>query len=330
MKTITKSEQIKVQDNSAEAIKWLESEYPRGLDLVYIDYRDSYEDMAQLQRVLKDGADEFDAGDYSYETIDEVMKNYLRESEADELSDEVREAMQEWLQDHDTSDPQRELLKHTGSKLFYIETRDYSNQNEAINTGTDPRDYKKLVKKYGKTDAQAKAVKYVLDNQFYGAPVSFYFYADVEDVYNVIHGKNSKYIGVSGAYFSTVDRVQGSNWLGEDAIFTITIPREDLIKNVYLDEAKGTGYGWGEIAGQSGYDDAVVCAIATKTKGSILVQSETSEAQAREARLQAHWDKTHTCTAGDMNMKRHAGEQPYRNEYPCGNKCTACGTFWVD
>ena len=35
------------------------------------------------------------------------------------------------------------------------------------------------------------------------------------------------------------------------------------------------------------------------------------------------------CTAGDMNMLRHR-DVYYINNYPCGNKCPHCGTFWID
>jgi len=325
MKIITKKVQSPTTD---EAIKYLEAEYPLGVELTYVDYRDCYEDMEQLQRVLKDEIEDINdwEADAQYESIREIKKQYSEseDGEAFEISDEVEEAMSDWLFEHDTSDPIQQLLKNTGSKLMYIETEDYSEESG------DTKQNKQIVKKYGKTEADKKDIQYVLDNQFYGAPVSFYFYADVLDVFNAIHKSESKYIQVSGAYFSTIDRVQGSNWLGDKAIFTLTVPREDFIKNFYLDGAKGTGYGWGEIAGQSGYDEAGVCATDTRKRGSVLIKSETSEAQAREARLQANWDKTKKCTRGDMNWKRHTGEKEYRNDYPCGNTCEDCGTFWID
>jgi hypothetical protein len=35
------------------------------------------------------------------------------------------------------------------------------------------------------------------------------------------------------------------------------------------------------------------------------------------------------CSAGDMNITRHR-DVFYRNDFPCGNKCPHCGTFWID
>ena len=331
METIKKEIEIKQLNDPAAAIAYLAAEYPHGIDLVYIDYRDQFEDMTKLQAVLKDGGDDVFEGndDGSYESIMEVLKNYKESEGADEISDEVEDAMREWLYEHDTSDAVRQLLKNTGAKLCYIETPDYAEQNAAINTGCDPADARRIIRKYGKTAEQKKEVARVLGEQFYGAPVSFYFYADVEDLYNVLQREQSKYIEVIGAYIGTVDRVQGSNWLGDNALFTISVDRKRFMDSFYLDQADGNGYGWERICGGSSYEDCQVNGMDKVRAGSIRIKAETSEAQKREQKLAAHWKKTGECTAGDMNTSRHASA-PYRNDYPAGNKCEKCGTFWID
>jgi hypothetical protein len=60
------------------------------------------------------------------------------------------------------------------------------------------------------------------------------------------------------------------------------------------------------------------------------LQGETSMDAIRERELAKHWNDTKTCTPGDMNYKRHTGQQEYSNYYPCGTTCKACGTFWID
>lgn len=323
MNTITRETKVKVQDNVKEAIAWLEKEHPRGVELVYIDYRDHFEPET-LQKVLKEEDFDLDPDDGSYESVQEILKNYREDIEADELSDEVEEAMSEWLYDHNESNPIKDLLRNTGYELFYIETSDYAENLD------DKKQEKEIIKKYAKTPAEKKEIEYVLHNQFYNAPISFYFYASPLSVYNAIYNSTEKYITVKGTYFSTIDRVQGSNWLGNNGIFNLTILREDFIKNIYLDKAKGNGYSWDHIAGQTGYDEAEIGTSKTIAKNSILLKPETSEAQKREQELQEHWDKTKTCTFGDMNWNRHKGEKPYSNNYPYGNKCETCGTFWID
>ena len=329
---ITQTREIKVQNNVFEAIKWLETEYPKGLELIYIDYRENYDDnVEELQKVLKGEStpdDNMWGVEARYDTMHEVMGEYLKQTEAEELSQEVRQAMEDWMYEHDTSNPMEDLLKNTSRKLFYIETLDYTEQ-EGLNEKELERQTKRLIKKYGKNDEQIAEIKHVLINQFYGAPVSFYFYADVEEVYNALWKSEKKYINVIGAYFSTIDRVQGSNWIGDRTVFNLAIPRQDFIANVYLDQAKGNGYGWYDIAGQTQYDEARVRSGDTREKGMLLIKSETTEKQKRELLLSQNWEKTKKCTFGDMNYSRHKNRE-YINEYPCGNKCLDCGTFWVD
>jgi hypothetical protein len=327
MKTIEKTTTEKVLTSVPDALEWLSNEYPRGVELVYVDYRDCFEDIGQLQDVLKGENDDFfDQGDDgSYESMQQIVRNYHEVKDCESVSDEVSEAMHEWLQNHDTSNPIKELLKHTGRQLCYIETPDYSEESRNNKAG--------LIKKYAKTPEQVKEIESVINEQFYGAPVSFYFYADVEDIYQAIWNSDKKvYITISGAMFSTIDRVQGSNWLGDKGCFTLSIPRQAFIDNFFLDEAKGNGYGWGEIAGQckSSYPEAEIWTQHTQKRGAIRLMPETSEAQKREARLEKHWKETKTCTFGDMNWNRHKGDKPYSNDYPCGNKCETCGTFWID
>lgn len=333
METVTREIKVVVQNDSKHAIDWLDSEYPHGADLVYVDYRHSFDDnIENLQELLKTGYIEREwewEADAQYDSICEILKNYKTENEIEELSDEVEESMREWLYEHDTSTATTDLLKHTSRQLCYIETADYI---ELENENRDPI-VKKLQKKYARNDEQKAEIATCVNESFYSAPVSFYFYVDVEDMFRVLHGKASeknKYVIVSGAYFSSVDRVQGSNWIGEKAVFDLIIPRQDFIKNVYLDEAKGTGYGWGKIAGQTSYAEAEIDRSSTQKRGLLLIEGETSEEQQREKRLAENWEKTKKCTFGDMNYGRHTGKQGYVNEYPCGNKCEDCGTFWID
>jgi hypothetical protein len=325
MQTKSQSKQ-KVSD----AISWLETEHPKGVELTYVDYRESFEDMKNLEDVLK-GEDEYPIDmfdDQRYENADAIIEEYAEahDTTANELDENIVDEMRAWLFDHDNSTPVEDLLKNTGEKLFYIETEDSTSERP------DEKEIATLIKKYATTSEQKEEIAYVLNNQFYGAPVSFYFYAPVLDVYKAINNPIGSNIEVIGAYFSTIDRVQGSNWLGNEGVFTLSIPHADFAKHIHLDSAKGNGYGWGSIAGQSesSYEKAQVNTLDFVRKGSIVLKTETSKVQEREARLQAHWDKTKTCTFGDMNWTRHTGKKEYINNYPCGNKCEACGTFWID
>ena len=36
-----------------------------------------------------------------------------------------------------------------------------------------------------------------------------------------------------------------------------------------------------------------------------------------------------TCTFGDMDIKRYKNTS-YITKFPCGMRCSTCGTFWID
>ena len=42
------------------AIKWLEAEYPKGVELVYIDYRDSIESAETREKLLQDPENDYE------------------------------------------------------------------------------------------------------------------------------------------------------------------------------------------------------------------------------------------------------------------------------
>lgn len=320
------------KDDPKEMIKWLEKQYPNGIDLTYINYNDVFEEMETVEKVLK-GQDE-DTFEWffenQFESIATVQREYEEEHDIEELSETWQEIMREWLYEHDTSDPIKDMLKNTGDKLFFIETTDESESYQyADDQETWDKHVNDIIKKYAKTPEQEKEIKYVLGNQFYGAPISFYFHCSLTDMYDAL-GKEEKYITVHGAYFSTIDRGQGSNWLGENAVFDIQIDKDVFIENLMLDDNKSNGYGWNSIAGQTSYDTAGITVDNKRDKDILLIEPEMSVDMKREKELQENWDKTGTCTKGDMKWERHKGEKPYSNDYPCGNTCETCGTFWVD
>lgn len=328
MKTETKETIVNIQDDKNHAINWLKSEYPRGVDLIYIDYRDNLS-AEQLQEVIKNGymEDESWLWDSQYDTINEIIANYRKENDIDTIEQEVIDEMRDWLTENDTSTPTKDLLKNTRNHLFYFETEDefFVNPDEE-----DTKKNDEVIKKYAKTEEQEKEIHSTFNESFYNANISFYFYADALELYKAIHESKEKYIIIDGAYLSTITRGNGSNWLGDKAVFKIAVEREELIKNMYSDEAKGNGYGWRDIAGQSRYDEATLYSLDTPKEDTLIVEPETSEEQKRETRLQENWDKTKTCTRGDMNWNRHKGQKTYSNNYPCGSTCETCGTFWID
>ncbi len=258
------------------ALDTLKKDYPHGFDLVYVDYRDSFrENIDELERLLKEGYSQ-GADDWYFESmwegedyvITELSKTTGIDKEVLWSDDDIRD----YIRENDTSDIEGDLLRNTGKMLFFIETRDYSSLYSNIDEKLGRREVARIVKRYSKNDFQGREIINNLLEQMYEAPISFYFYLDCKKVYDIIYKEVGEYIAIDGAYFSTIERAIGSNWLGDNACFKIILKREDFIKNVYLDEAKGNGYGWGDIAGQDRYEEAGIFTTDRQKNGYLRIK----------------------------------------------------------
>lgn len=109
-------------------IEWLEKEYPRGAELVYIDYRDSIEDAKQREELLQNPNESYSIiledwyTDAQYERIDYILDEYKAQNDICELDEDMVEEMRDWLFENDTSTPIDDLLKNTGDEYLYYET----------------------------------------------------------------------------------------------------------------------------------------------------------------------------------------------------------------
>jgi len=331
MNTKTVTREYSVADDVNHLEQWLKSEYPHGIDLYYIDYRDSLdEDIDTIMELVRDGySQKLDESMTDYDlshTWDEIEKNYLRElgDDVDEISDELRDYIRDWCYENDTSNYQKDLLKNTRSQLFFIDTGVEAYENSE-NLG-------ELVRKFGMRDEKKiHAIKWITREQMYHSNISFYFHADVSDIIEALHRNDDEYITIDGAMIANVTRGNGSNWVSDDNVFQLVIPKKCFIANVYHDAEAGTGYGWHDICGDWNRDE---CSIGTSKKkhikGYSYIEGETSYTTLRERGYVKAWnDGKGVCTRGDMNIKRHKTTE-YVNEYPCGTHCKECGNFWID
>lgn len=65
-----------------------------------------------------------------------------------------------------------------------------------------------------------------------------------------------------------------------------------------------------------------------KIKGRVIPNSDNFKARTKQDNYDKFY-KSGSCSFGDMDITRHKNVK-YINDYPCGNKCPSCGTFWID
>lgn len=313
----------------------INAEYPNGIDLVYVDYRDSYnEDKEAMERLAQTGYPNDEEADWEWqadcqhESIDYAMKEIFDEDEQEQIMDDdyLRETMEMTFYDIDTSDPINQLLKNTNKRYFYYDLDHHVEQcTDEDDVIKEAKAIAKLLRiGYKKHESQLREM---VANAGYGGSLTILFVADPSDLF----GKKPKYIQFKKDYQLVImDRGNGSGWWSEN--FSPSLTFQFSRANLHDDEGYA-GYSFsGDVCGMCKGDEATFDWLAKPNKTTKIIpigeNEEDREFAEREARYEQKY-KEGGCTAGDMKMDRHANT-PYRNDYPCGNKCTECGTFWID
>lgn len=223
----------------------------------------------------------------------------------------------------------KELLCITGKQIFFYDT--------GVEFDGYPRtdkehlqDIKKLKKTLSIKDTKYDdVISMMLHQASYGGQLVVYFR---DNIYNVHEGLSmantvmANTITFSDAHIAIIDTGGGS---GDDCYikghsFSLPFSRDNL------QHEKSIHYNYT-------YD---VCGMVPDWCKSTYVEFSKTKSKKKAAvsslnaiqELDKQYDKTFKeggCTIGDMNITRHR-DVIYINNYPCGNKCTKCGTFWID
>jgi hypothetical protein len=174
------------------------------------------------------------------------------------------------------------------------------------------------------TTAYDLAIEIMIRQATYGGQLLIYFNLDLKtflepnDKWETIVFKNAQ-IGI-------INHCNGSGDILEaDIQEYIKLPYNS--ENVFLE--KSIKYNWTyEIAGMCrDWCDSTQVSFTEEKIGEI-VSSSTNKLLDEEANYNKTF-KEGGCTFGDMDIRRHR-KVDYINNYPCGNKCQDCGTFWID
>ena len=316
----------------AEAIAVLEKEYPHGVDLIYIDYNDSFDnDLNALNRAIQanniheawpDQPDWF--ADAQYETMDYIIKELFtaEERQAWRDNDDIEE-IKNWFYEHDTSTPAQSLLHNTGSQLFFYDTGleipeypSYGGGNTFLN-----KHAKRIANKL-KIDftKHKKSLRNLVAESCYGGTLVFIFYTDPE---NLFGGEGHNGIRFPKAHLVIMDRTNGSGYQETiDESVIVPLNRE----NLWIDKVAG-GYSIDSVFGfylpAFTQNPAYVYMNKIRKTKATALQAEKSKYDAWDADL-----KKGICHFADPRFNSHDTE--YIMNFPMGNKCKRCGRFYID
>jgi len=325
-----------------EVEKRIKKEYPKGLDLIYIDYRDSFDENEKVieelaQTGFVDSVEMDWMYDNQFESMSEIEKQIFNEKELEKIKEDndLSQAVSDTFYSIDTSDPIKNLLHNTSRRYFYY---DLNFEIEAgwYNDGMWDHEKEGHTEKTAKSIARKLRINYkkhksdldlLVAQASYGGQLVILFVADPEDMF----GEKRKYIKFEKNFsICIMDRGQGS---GDHTELKVKELMLEFKRDNMHDDEGDAGYSYsgdvcglckGEVA-DFGWTDKL-----KKTDKLIIVQTnkEAEEFRKREAEFEKRY-KEGKCSLGDKKYSRHRNTE-YINDYPCGNKCKDCGQFWID
>lgn len=236
--------------NSKRAIELFHEEYPRGVDLVYVDYRDELTNE-QCQKIVETGdiyAPEEDMWDWvndcQYDSAIEIIKTLAKEYEEledfyDDMVDD--EDLKSAIYEADTSNFVKDLLRNTRNKAMYYKLDYYSDYD--LTEESLEEEIKGIANHLG-VDAQEhrESLKELVENATYGGNLCIYWYGDIKDVTKE-EEEEPKFISFDNPVrLCIMDRFNGS---GHDVKLKAPITAEFRRENLHMDDVKGCGYSYG-------------------------------------------------------------------------------------
>lgn len=329
---------IKLNDMDTTLKKYM----PDYVELYYVDYQDDLSNnMGIVQKCLeKNNLYPLEESVYDWwdfpegQYLDEIHKN-MKNDGLEDLFDENRDEIMEYLWDHDESTPVKDLLKNTGEvTCFYsfgVDVCGYIDSwcGSAREESEDMTAYK-IRKLLGikKDTKEVEKISEMVSQAYSGGDLRVYFNADIDDLISgdayAEEKQDFQSIRLDGLVsIGIIDTHNGSGDFCEIEVHkSFPFNRE----NLFISSIEK--WGLEDIFGGDVIDTENVSFSMESAKGK---KAETSKTKARMA-MEEQYKETFRkggCTAGDMDIRRHR-DVYYDNGFPAGDRCPHCGTFWVD
>jgi len=312
--------------------------------LAYVDYRDDLSEQADtIQKAIHKGieyldeevfdwfSDDYEAINYALKELqNNIEKKYsILEDEAVDIIEEFRELLIDEIRNRDKSNPLDDLISNTRPPVAFYDTGIY------INHPDDNKEYKESIRAIKKalglklSDKTYDDLFYeLLNNAYYGGNICIYFNMDLKDWLNYKSLEDTKYIEFSGdVAIALFDAYNGSGY-HIHLPCNIILPYERT--NVFLDKSIKYNYTYAVCGMSSDWCEGTSVTLSNRpTKIKTTVKSSNLN---HHIELEEQYNKTYKagkCTFGDMDIRRHR-DVAYKIDYPAGNKCPHCGTFFID
>jgi hypothetical protein len=307
--------------------------FPEHVSLVEVDRNDSFAEDKDVLNAIIQGDEtatdevEFDDLDGLIHYIDEIEAELKLEWEDDVVEDafdEWDDLIREYLWDENSSNPEEDKLRNTPDDAAFVETEVEIESDLGMGDDDDLNEAIALVMEtFGVLPEYRSVIKMMLLQSSYGGMIRIYFSADFYKMITTYEKENA-IIFKDRIILACVTSYHGAGDHCEVEINkTLTYDRKSAflcksIKYSYTYEVCGMNRNWADYTNWH-LDKANL--------------DETPETEAgRQKAREEHYDLVFSqgsCSHGDMKITRHRNVT-YINDYPCGNKCLDCLTFWID
>ncbi len=321
---------------------------PGKTSLVYVDRNDCLDDhMDMLQRCIEEQSFEEihekindwyweseNAGidTYCIEIRDKIITDYeISEDEGDALMEEHRDQIRDTIYDNLTDTVLEDLLSNTGRLIMHYDTGYYMESESWSWKDYEIRHERIKIKKHlgipSNEYSYNDEIDMMIQQASYGGQLLIYFNLTQGFVEFIDNIEDAKSVTFSNYVFGIIDHCNGSGdicdaQIGNKATFVLNT------NNFFFE--KSIKYNWTySIAGMSEDWTDNTDVVISKEIGFIDVEDSPQMILQKLEKMYNKTFKDGGCTFGDMDITRHRNT-PYRNDFPCGNKCKDCNTFWID
>lgn len=314
---------------------------PQSVSLYNVDYRENLDEHEELQEKYIRQNDlmplteevlewymEQEANNWN-QLLDEIRKKMEMDGKLHEYEEHL-DKMGDLFYERNDTDPTDGLIRNSRpTNMFYslgVKIEGYADgtsNREESNAISYNKIRRALKLKKGQFDDQLTEL---VDNATYGGELRIYFNAMFNKLITGDKESDFKTIRFHGDVIVAVaDSHNGSGYHVELPL-DITLPFNR--DNLFVDSQVHYSYA-NEICGMcNDWCDSTKWQTGMEPVKASIPKSTMSEHQQKEARYEKTF-REGGCTFGDMNYNRHR-DTYYINNFPCGNKCPHCGTFWID
>jgi hypothetical protein len=232
------------------------------------------------------------------------------------------------LWEKDDSDVVGDLLKNTGRFSVFIDTGLEIEDGSWAWMRSEQTAWMQKIKRRLKITASTwdRDIRAMLSEASYGGQLVVYFHDSVQNILTD-SDKDWQSVTFTNPAVAIINTGCGSgdHCHLEGHTFTMAFVRENLFidkyfKYNYVSEVCGMNQDWcRDSKARFSYEKTARRKNATSSLA----------AQAAQDRKYAETYRNGGCSFGDMDIQRHR-DVHYINNFPCGNKCPHCGTFWID